>query len=56
MIHGKILHNQIICIIAKTPGIADCDQKKIQRCRLVAAPIDMMVTNQTVIKPTELLG
>jgi hypothetical protein len=54
-IHGKPFADRGVGVIAQALAVGDSDQKKIERCRLVTADVDMAVTDQAVVDPAELL-
>jgi len=56
LIHVEALHEGEVRVVAESTGISDGDEEQIQGCRRMAAGFEVMVTDQTVIHPTELLG
>ena len=56
IVHVQALQNGGVGIIAEPLGIGYGEQKQVKGSSLVAALVDVMITDQPVIHPTELFG
>lgn len=55
-LHAQPLTEGLISVIAQALGIGHGYQKQVKGCGLVTAAVDIAVTDQAMIKPTELFG
>ena len=56
LIHGQILADGFVAVIAEPLGVTDCEQKKIQCGGAVTAVFNVPITHEALIDPTELPG